>query len=76
MENIGWFLVQSIIVYTAGIKLFARLQFDQHVAFLGATTTTLIVCLITVIGTAEAFYRLIDQPSQKLAFIAFEWITK
>jgi peptidoglycan/LPS O-acetylase OafA/YrhL len=74
--NSGWFLVQTIITYTAGIKLFAYLRFDQNVASPGATIATLIVCLIAVIGSAEIFHRLVDQPSQKLAHLAFEWFTK
>jgi peptidoglycan/LPS O-acetylase OafA/YrhL len=63
-------------VYTAGIALFNHLHFAQNVAFEGAVAACLVVCLLTVIAGAEIFYRLVDQPSQKLAHASFDWICR
>jgi len=68
----GWFQVQGIVIYTAGIQLF-RLTIIQRVGFEAATITCLVVCLITAIVVGDIFYRLVDLPSQNFACIVFEW---
>ncbi|KAF7877148.1 hypothetical protein EAF04_000833 [Stromatinia cepivora] len=75
-RSFSWFLVQSIIVYTVGIKLFTHLTETRNASFEAAATGCFFVCLVTVIPSAEIFYRLIDFPSQAFARVAFDWIRK
>ncbi|CAD6446011.1 3bed0e88-8054-45c9-a6e9-f2044d4c8bd1 [Sclerotinia trifoliorum] len=75
-RSFSWFLVQNIIVYTVGIKLFAHLTETRNASFEAAATGCFFVCLVTVIPSAEIFYRLIDFPSQAFARVTFDWIKK
>jgi len=72
--SLGWFLVQSIIIYTAGIKLFTQLSSKQGWSVEAANWTCLVVCLATIVLGAEIFHRLVDCPSQALAHVVFDWI--
>ena len=69
---LGYFLVQSIVVYTAGIKLYLALTDRASPAVIN--TICLIVSLVAVIPIAEAFHRLVDHPSRMLAYKMFDWI--
>jgi peptidoglycan/LPS O-acetylase OafA/YrhL len=70
----GWYLVQSTIIYTAGIKLYMHLTLSKEKSAVAATTACLFVCLpVTIIG-GEIFHRLVDQPSQRLAHAVWEWL--
>lgn len=73
---IGWFLLQSIVIYTAGIKLFMHLSIEKNLSVEAARVVCLFVCAIIVIIGAEVFHRLVDLPSKKLAFTVFDWIRK
>ncbi|THV55375.1 hypothetical protein BGAL_0009g00250 [Botrytis galanthina] len=75
-RSLSWFLVQSIIIYSVGIKLFTHLTETRNASFEAATTACFFVCLLTVIPSAEIFYRLIDFPSQAFARVTFDWIRK
>jgi len=70
----GWFLVQSIIAYTAGIKLWLNLTDTHGLAVAAANVVCLIVCFLATIVFGEIFYNLIDKPSVWLARSAFTWI--
>ncbi len=70
----GWFLTQSIIIYTAGIKLHQNLTLTHNVPDSGATAVCFLVCLPTLVFFAESFYRLVDWPSCILAGVVFDWI--
>ena len=70
----GWFLVQSIILYTAGIKLFMYLNVNKGVPAVAVNVLCLVVCLPAVILSAEIFHRAVDFPSQQFAHIVFDWI--
>ena len=71
---IGWFLLQSIIAYTAGIELWLHLTGTKHWAVASANVACLAVCFVTTVPSAEVFYRLIDRPSQWLARRSYQWI--
>jgi len=73
-RSLSWFLTQSIIVYSAGIKIHQHLTVGRGVPDTGATAVCLLVCLPTTVVFAELFYRLVDWPSQILAHIVFDWI--
>ncbi|TVY75922.1 hypothetical protein LSUE1_G005119 [Lachnellula suecica] len=71
---LSWFILQSIIAYTAGIKLWLHLTGTKHWAVASANVVCLLVCLVVTIPSAEIFHRLIDRPSQWLARRAYQWI--
>ncbi|ESZ93885.1 hypothetical protein SBOR_5743 [Sclerotinia borealis F-4128] len=75
-RSLSWFLVQSIIIYTVGIKLFVHLTETRNASFEAAIAGCFFVCLVTVIPSAEIFYRLIDFPSQAFARATFDWIRR
>lgn len=70
-RSLSWFLVQSILVYTMGIRLYQALHMKEEVA---ATA----VCFFAVLGAttvaAEIFYRVVEVPSHVLSHAAFDWI--
>ncbi|KAF2198030.1 hypothetical protein GQ43DRAFT_379645 [Delitschia confertaspora ATCC 74209] len=68
------FLVQPLLVYTVGIKLFMHLQGLGWTHSL-ATLVSFIVCVPLVALGAEIFYRFVDLPSIWAAKRAFEFIT-
>jgi hypothetical protein len=67
----GFFLVQSIIVYTLGIKLYQMLHLSNDMA---AVAVCFFVTLAASVGGAEMFYRIVEIPSQVLSHVAFDWI--
>ncbi|KAF1846005.1 uncharacterized protein K460DRAFT_313030 [Cucurbitaria berberidis CBS 394.84] len=74
-RSFSFFLVQSIIVYTAGIKLFL------HIKATGTGDAVnnfacFCVCAPLVALASEVFYRLVDLPSVVLARIFWTWMTK
>ncbi|KAI8935845.1 hypothetical protein NX059_007362 [Plenodomus lindquistii] len=69
------FLVQSIVIYTAGIKLWL------HLNKLGTSDTlntfaVFCACAPAVALASEVFYRLIDIPSIAFARVSWAWMTK
>ncbi len=73
---IGWFLLQSIVIYTAGIKLFMHLSIERNMSVEGSRLVCLLVCVAIVAFGAELFHRLVDCPSKAFAHIVFDWIRK
>lgn len=69
-------MLQSIVIYTAGIKLFMHLSIEKSLSVEAARVVCLIVCAIMVIVGAEMFHRLVDLPSRKLAFSVYDWIRR
>lgn len=71
----GVFLVQSIIVYTVGIKLW---MFMDDAGTNSAVSTLAIfgVCASLVGVGSEMFYRLVDLPSIATAKAFWTWMIK
>jgi peptidoglycan/LPS O-acetylase OafA/YrhL len=67
----GLFLVQSIIVYTLGIKVYQALHIANDIA---AVAICFFVTIAASVGGAEVFYRVIEVPSHVLSHVAFDWI--
>jgi hypothetical protein len=67
----GFFFVQSIVIYTLGIKLYQALHLANDNA---AIAVCFFVTLAASAAGAELFYRLIDIPSHILSHVAFDWI--
>ncbi|ORY09758.1 hypothetical protein BCR34DRAFT_625580 [Clohesyomyces aquaticus] len=70
-RSLSWFLVQCIVVYTLGIKLYQGLHLDNSVA---AVAVCFFSSLATTVVGVEVFYRSIEVPSQVLSHKAFDWI--
>ncbi|KAL6717679.1 hypothetical protein ACLMJK_005594 [Lecanora helva] len=73
-RSLSFFLAQSIIIYTIGIKLFMHLSIDRGVATVPTRIICLLVSAITTLLGGEVFYRLIDYPSNVFAKRMFDWI--
>ncbi|KAF2090791.1 hypothetical protein K490DRAFT_71121 [Saccharata proteae CBS 121410] len=65
-RSFSYLVMQSIIIYTAGIKLFLHLS-SQNASFSGSVVACLVTTLAATAVGAELFYRLVDYPSQALA---------
>jgi hypothetical protein len=63
--------VQSIILYTLGIKLYQTLQIANDAA---AVAVCFFVILVASAGGTEIFYRVVEVPSHALSHLAFDWI--
>ncbi|KAK8165851.1 hypothetical protein BC567DRAFT_243933 [Phyllosticta citribraziliensis] len=73
-RSFSYFLVQSIIIYTAGIKLFLHLRHEKNWPTGASNILCLLVSLVTVIPGAEIFYRVVDLPAQVIAQLAWNFI--
>ena len=70
----GYFLVQSIIIYTAGIKFYTYLATQKGLSVEAARSVCLLVCVAAVVLGAEIFHHIVAKPSKLLARIVFDWI--
>ncbi|KAK5125518.1 hypothetical protein LTR85_000629 [Meristemomyces frigidus] len=73
-RSFAYFLLQSIIVYTLGIKTAMNMMNGSLDDYANATGVAFISTLLVTLAAGEAFYWLIDKPSQKFAHILFAWI--
>ena len=73
-QNVGVFLVQSIIVYTIGIKLWMHMD-NKGIASMVSTLASFVVCASSVALASEIFYRAIDLPSIAAAKAFWEFMT-
>jgi hypothetical protein len=71
----GVFLVQSIIIYTIGIKLWMFMN-DSGVNSEVCTLASFVVCASSVAVGSEIFYRLVDLPSIAAAKAFWTWMIK
>ncbi|KAF2263612.1 hypothetical protein CC78DRAFT_465370 [Lojkania enalia] len=74
-RSFSFFLMQPILIYTAGIKLYMHLD-ATGVNHELATFVCFIVCLPLVGLASEIFYRAVDIPSITIARLMWEWIRK
>ncbi|KAF1935213.1 hypothetical protein EJ02DRAFT_460576 [Clathrospora elynae] len=70
-RSLSYFLVQSIVIYTLGIKLYQMLHMANNIT---AVAVCFFVTLAASAGGAEIFYRAIEVPSHVLSYMAFDWI--
>lgn len=73
-RSLSWFLLQSTIIYTIGIKLFVHVTMDQGWSFSAATTVGLLACVSATALAAELFYRVVDYPSTVVPHLVFDWL--
>ena len=67
----GYFIVQSIMIYTLGIKLYQTLHIANDIA---SVAVCFFVTLAASASGAEIFYRAVEVPSHVLSHMAFDWI--
>lgn len=72
---IGIFLVQPLLIYTAGIKLYMHMHASGTNHEL-ATFACFVVCLPLVALASEVFYRTVDLPSIAIAKEVWDWVRK
>ena len=70
----GYFLIQSIITYTAGIKFYIYLSMQKGLSVEAARLLCLLICIAAVVLGAEIFHHLVVKPSKRLAQILFDWV--
>ncbi|KAK5135922.1 hypothetical protein LTR08_004380 [Meristemomyces frigidus] len=73
-RSYSYYLLQSIIIYTVGIKSAMPKIVDSMTDFPSASGIAFIASLLVTIVAGEVFYWLIDKPSQTFARILFAWI--
>lgn len=75
-RSFSYFLVQSLIIYTAGVKVFMHLRVTKNWPLEPSAFICFIVCLPTVALSSEIFYRVVDYPAIAIARFALDWIRK
>ena len=70
----GYFLLQSIIIYTIGIKLVTNMVGEDLSGYSRATGVAFIVSLLVTVVVAEGMYLLVELPSKWFGRQLFDWI--
>jgi hypothetical protein len=71
----GVFLVQSIIIYTVGIKLWMLMD-GARVNSSISILASFVACASSVAVASEMFYRLVDLPSIAAAKTFWAWMIR
>jgi hypothetical protein len=75
MYYLGYFLIQSTLIYLVGIRVFSELHHEDSISFSGLTVVTLITCIAVVAPAAEIYHRVIVVPSKAFAHKFYDSIT-
>jgi len=67
--------MQSIVVYTIGIKLFVHMH-DKGVGFSGDAIATFIVCVAATGVFGEIMHHLVDTPGRRFSHVFWGWLTE
>lgn len=70
----GYFLLQSIIIYTLGVKTVTNIMGNDTSGYSEATGVAFIATLLVTIPAAEAMYWLVEIPSKYFGRWLFDWI--
>ncbi|RQM04786.1 hypothetical protein DH86_00004339, partial [Scytalidium sp. 3C] len=73
-RSLSYFLIQSTMIYLAGIKTFQHLR-ANHTSNQGAVIVAFITSLAVVVPVAELFYRLVEEPSKLFAHKFYDFLT-
>ncbi|KAK3673539.1 hypothetical protein LTR78_006443 [Recurvomyces mirabilis] len=73
-RSLSYFLLQSIIVYTLGIRVAMEIMNGSIETYSRASGVAFIASLLVTVVAGEVFYWLLDVPSQQFARLAFAWI--
>lgn len=72
----GIFVAQSIVFWSAGIKLYMHLYVQRDVSPPLAKLAVFVLGTIATGVGAEVFHRLVDFPSQWVARETFSWLLR
>ena len=72
---LGIFIAQSIVFWTAGIKLWLVLSNKTDLGTASANVIVLTTCLLTTAIFSELYFHAIDLPSQRFARKVYIWLT-
>jgi hypothetical protein len=75
MYYLGYFLIQSTLIYLVGIRVFFKLHHKDSISFLGSTVVTLITCISVVVPATEIYHRVLVVPSKAFAHKFYDLIT-
>jgi peptidoglycan/LPS O-acetylase OafA/YrhL len=71
----GYFLIQSTIVYTLGVKIAANMTSDgRESRYPAAAGVSFVATLLVTIVAAEVMYRIVELPSKWFGRWLFDWI--
>lgn len=70
----GYFLIQSTIIYTLGIRIVTNRIGDDASGLSSATGVAFIATLLVTILSAEVLYWVIELPSKWFGRWLFDWI--
>jgi peptidoglycan/LPS O-acetylase OafA/YrhL len=73
-NDTGYFLFQSIIIYTIGIKLVTNMAGEDLSGYSKATGVAFVVSLLVTVVAAEGMYWLVEIPSKWFGRRLFDWI--
>ena len=70
------FVAQSLLFYTAGLKLYVHLYAQDIMSTAAAKAVCFVVLLPATLIGAEIFYRVVEQPSFTFGHAFFRWTRK
>ncbi|KAI6788571.1 hypothetical protein KC361_g8968 [Hortaea werneckii] len=73
-RSFSYYLLQSIIVYTLGIKTATNIIGDNLDEYTKASGVAFIACLLVTAAAGEVFYQTIDRGSKSFAHLVWAWI--
>ncbi|TKA22639.1 hypothetical protein B0A50_07648 [Salinomyces thailandicus] len=73
-RSFSYYLLQSIIVYTMGVKIVTNTIGDSLDGYTRASGISFIACLLVTLAAGEVFYQTIDRFSKWFAHKVFAWI--
>lgn len=76
MCYLGYFLTQSIVIYSAAIPFYLHLVMDKDVSGIAATCICLVVSILGAAVCGEIFYRMVEIPSLWAGVWSWDWIRR
>ncbi|GAB7362960.1 hypothetical protein MBLNU230_g3256t1 [Neophaeotheca triangularis] len=73
-RSFSYFLLQSIIIYTLGIKLCTDNMGEDLANYESATGIAFIATLLVTLAAGEVFYWVFERPTKVFARFVFDWI--
>lgn len=75
-RTLGLFVAQSLIFWTAGIKLYLHLYVGKDTSSALANLAVFLVCTIATLICSEIYYCAVDLPSQWIAWTIYSWLRR
>lgn len=72
--DLGLFVAQSLIFWTAGVKLYLCLHVALSISTALTKLAVFLACSLATVLLGEVYYRTVDLPSQWLARKTYDWL--